>query len=954
MSCRGLHDEQGAIPFVVVGVIALGGVLGAAWAGGEWSQMLVGRAGGELTAWVLRGAFWALDLVALQASTAPTTTDWYTPVIEGPALPLYALAALVMVATLIAETIAGIVTGNTTRIVQAVIRAIVAGMLATVGAGLLLAIGGALSDLGRIALDASGAGVDAPLVPLQEVLMDTAEQREAGAELFIAFLAGLVIVFTSLAIYFTLAMRPVLLAAVIVFLPIAHALGVWTPMRRVEVRTWALGFAVLLADAAILTMFAVTNTVIGQPQGVDRLIFGTFGLLLAALAPAALARIIGLPELHTAVQSMTRGSRVVAAGAGIMAAKGALLAAATGASAAGAAAAGGRGGGGGGGAAGSAFDGPGPGTGPGSAGSSGPAGGTAGGSSAAAPSDRVPAQSGSSAPSGTAARSEVGTSSRPSAGVSSTGSSPTAGQRPSGSPGGAAGSLGRDIFSRAGWGPVVTELPTYRFPARPAVGLLFGLSLSRMIMLGGAGLTLIVVTARPSPAAIVAGGFAIVALVAAAAVKVAGRALVDWLPVAVGFVWRQASRNNEFYASCDFADPPLPDGVLDLPGELFGLELHAYTATQPRASVANPTVADYGIVVDTYRDRLAVIAEVSGHDLLFLDGDEQQGRFAGWGSLLDHIGQSMPELVRLQLVHLCAAATSGPATGWHSEHGGHGNDATATSYRRLLESAATAGQQHRLLLAVALDRRGARRQIRQAGGGRDGAATVLLDRAAQLEQALAGAGIEVHGWLPARQVAAVLRAGFDPAAAGELDARGDDVNAGAGCDPVAAGPAAMVESWTALRLESGWAATCQVTGPPSRPVTGEFLQHLLIGVPATRRMSLLYIPMPPQTAERRAQTQQVTAESEQALRVRWGFSASARHRRSHGDAAQREADLVEGRAVFRLVWTITITAPAMSELDVAVGQIEAAARRCGLELRRLVGTQRQAASFTLPLCRGAR
>jgi hypothetical protein len=381
------RDEEGAIPFVIVGVVALGGVLGLAWAGHEWSQMLVDQAGGELTVWVLRGAFWALDLVALQAATAPTTSDWYTPVLDGPALPLYALAALVMVATLIAETIAGVMTGNTTRIVQAVIRAIVAGMLATVGAGLLLAIGGALSDLGRIALDASGAGVDAPLVPLQEVLMDTAEQREAGAELFIAFLAGLVIVFTSLAIYFILAMRPVLLAAVIVFLPVAHALSVWTPMRRVELRTWALAFAVLLADAAILTMFAVTNTVIGQPQGVDRLIFGTFGLLLAALAPAALARIIGLPELQTAVQSMTRGSRVVAAGAGLMAAKGALLAAATGRSTTGATAAAG-GGTGAAGAAGSALEGPGGGSGGGAGGAGGStpgSGGPTGGGSAGGP-----------------------------------------------------------------------------------------------------------------------------------------------------------------------------------------------------------------------------------------------------------------------------------------------------------------------------------------------------------------------------------------------------------------------------------------------------------------------------------------------------------------------------------------------------------------------------------------
>ena len=325
MSAR-WHGQEGAIPFVVVGLGAVAGVLGLAWAGQEWAQSLLTEAGGELTVWVLRSAFWALDLVALQASTTPVNRDWYTPVLEGPALPLYALAALVMVACLIAEVLAGVVTGNTTRIVQAVFRSLVAGMLASAGGALLLAIGGALSDLGRIALGASGATVDAPLVPLQEVLMETAQQRDSGSELFIAFLAGFVIVFCALAIYFTLAMRPVLLAAVIVFLPVAHALSVWTPMRRVQVRTWALALAVLLADAAIMTMLAITNTVIGQPEGVDRLIFGTFGLLLAALAPAALARIIGVPELQTAVQAMSTGSKMVALGAGVGMLKGGVLA----------------------------------------------------------------------------------------------------------------------------------------------------------------------------------------------------------------------------------------------------------------------------------------------------------------------------------------------------------------------------------------------------------------------------------------------------------------------------------------------------------------------------------------------------------------------------------------------------------------------------------------------------
>jgi hypothetical protein len=114
------------------------------------------------------------------------------------------------------------------------------------------------------------------------------------------------------------------------------------------------------------------------------------------------------------------------------------------------------------------------------------------------------------------------------------------------------------------------------------------------------------------------------------------------------------------------------------------------------------------------------------------------------------------------------------------------------------------------------------------------------------------------------------------------------------------------------------------------------------------------VPTGTSQAERRAQSAQVSAEAEQAVRARWGFASSARQRRQAGDAARREAELVEGRTVYRVVWLVTVTATELAGLDVAVGHIEAAARRCGLELSRLAGTQRQAAGFTLPLCRGAR
>ncbi len=227
-----------------------------------------------------------------------------------------------------------------------------------------------------------------------------------------------------------------------------------------------------------------------------------------------------------------------------------------------------------------------------------------------------------------------------------------------------------------------------------------------------------------------------------------------------------------------------------------------------------------------------------------------------------------------------------------------------------------------------------------------------MDRAATIEDLLATGGLQVHGWLPARSIAGLLRVAFDPAAHTRTDLSAD-VTCGGGVDPAAAGPYGLDEDWTRLRHDSGWSTTLQVTRPPSRPVPGDFLQHLLIGAPVTRRLSLLYVPTPAATAQRQATSAQVSADAEAALRTRWGFTIGARQRRTHDDAARREADLVDGRAVYRTCWTLTITGTDPDDLDAAVEQVEAAARRCGLELRRLTGLQRQGCGFTLPLCRGA-
>ncbi len=498
----------------------------------------------------------------------------------------------------------------------------------------------------------------------------------------------------------------------------------------------------------------------------------------------------------------------------------------------------------------------------------------------------------------------------------------------------------------------MSDLTTYQFPARATSGLLFGLSAARLGAVATAGIVLITTLTHPTTTGVLVGLLVIGLLLASASVRVGGHALIDWLPVCVAFGWQQATRNNEFYASPDLA-LGLPEGSLDLPGELFGIEIHHFTGAS-RAAVANPTPAAYGIVRDTFRHRVVAIAEIAGDDFLFLDPADQQSRIAAWGRVLDHLAQSAPELTRLQVVHTVGPASTAAMAAHQRDHGGRGTDGTAASYERVLDVSGASSQQHRVLLAIGLDLRTARRAVRQAGGGSDGAARVLMDRAAMVEETLRSAGLGVQGWLPAATIGAVLRAAFDPAAAPRLADDAADVNDGAGVAPASAGPTGMVEGWAAVRHDSGWSTTLQVVRPPARPVTGEFLQHLLIGVPAQRRLSLLYVPTPLATAERRAQTQQVSTESEQTLRARWGFGTSARQRRAWQDAAQREEDLVEGRTVYRVVWLLTVSGATPSDLETAVGQVEAAARRCSLELRRLSGTQRQGFAFTLPLCRGAR
>jgi hypothetical protein len=132
---------------------------------------------------------------------------------------------------------------------------------------------------------------------------------------------------------------------------------------------------------------------------------------------------------------------------------------------------------------------------------------------------------------------------------------------------------------------------------------------------------------------------------------------------------------------------------------------------------------------------------------------------------------------------------------------------------------------------------------------------------------------------------------------------------GAGCDPAVAGPAGMVESWSALRLDSGWAATCRsiraaVTAGDRRvpPASADRRAGRPAHVAAVRPHP---DARPPSGAPRPSRS---PPSPNRRCGPGGGSPPPPATAAATATPPSREADLVDGRAVFRLVWTITVTA----------------------------------------------
>lgn len=324
------------------------------------------------------------------------------------------------------------------------------------------------------------------------------------------------------------------------------------------------------------------------------------------------------------------------------------------------------------------------------------------------------------------------------------------------------------------------ELVPVKFSRLSRRGIILGLSTTQLVTLGIGILTLV--------AAFYAGGGLLIAYTApvwvlSAAltwIPVAGRPVVEWLPVVAWWGWR-ATGGQLLYRRRIVA--PRPAGTLALPGDMA--RLREYTDPETGA----------GMIHDPHHATLTVVCEVSHPAFVLLDPAEQERRVTAWGRVLATVCRS-GRISTLQVLERTLPDSGTGLAEWWAEHGTADGSWAATTYAELIDRAGPAGERHATTISLSLDMKAAARQIRTAGGHLRGGATVLRQEMGTLTAALRAADLAPSGWLTPGKIAVILRSAYDPAIASTLERHGE-----LGQSLATAGPVAVTESWSQLRTD---------------------------------------------------------------------------------------------------------------------------------------------------------
>jgi hypothetical protein len=491
------------------------------------------------------------------------------------------------------------------------------------------------------------------------------------------------------------------------------------------------------------------------------------------------------------------------------------------------------------------------------------------------------------------------------------------------------------------------DVPRYRFGPLERRGVLGGLRASQVAILGGA-LLLGLLSLRlveggagiPAAIAIVGGGAIVTFL------SVAGRPLTEWIPVVAR--WKVV----RFTGTHRFASRSPVEGMgqrlrpqPSLPEPLSRTTILSHAV--PGSSGA------MGVLKDDREGTYTAVLKLRGQSFSLLDPEEKARRLAAWGATLAGLARERGLVHRVQWIERTSPDPSDEVARHLRDHAVLPLDSPIVrSYLEVLDDATPVSHQHEVLVALQVSASRAGRAVKTAGGGDAGACEVLRREITSLSSSLMSADVNVEGVLTPRLLAGVIRTTFDPSSRAHLARIGARDSEREGSSPSAAGPMTTEASWTVFRADRALHATYWIAEWPRVDVDPDFLAALLLRTECTRAVSLVMEPIPPLRAIRSVESARTSIAADDELRERAGFLTTARRRREDDALAQHERELGDGHAFFRFAGFITVTAHSAEDLEAAGGEIEEAAGRALLDVRRLDGQHDVAFAYTLPTCRG--
>jgi hypothetical protein len=487
--------------------------------------------------------------------------------------------------------------------------------------------------------------------------------------------------------------------------------------------------------------------------------------------------------------------------------------------------------------------------------------------------------------------------------------------------------------------------PRYEFGPLERRGIFGGLTTAQVLTLlaGGAVAVAILDVWRSGIGALAAG--AVLALVGAAAlVPAGGRSLLGWSGVATVWSWARLRGRHRWESAHPLLGHPGDGELAPLPPPTLA---GATIIAAPYAGVAGGA----GVIRDGDTYTAVLVAEGAA---FALEDQAARARMIGrWSEVLAALGQSGGPVDRIQWVER-AAPEDGDAIARYLVEAielprGH---SAVESYIQLTAEAGPVTASHVVLVAVRISWASAGRQIVRRGGGDGGACDVLMDEVTSLGMQLNDMGLPVRGIVRPRELAALLREGFEPDVKQEAQRRALVAEDMAGLQAASAWPLRTETGWSSYRAQGWHHATFWVREFPRLEVGPDWLSPLIYQARCRRSIALVMQPVPALAAERRLLSARTADEVDQAERTRHGFVIPIRRLREQQQVLRREAELAAGHAMYRFSGYITVSAPDPDELELACSEIRQKAARARQELERLVGMQDLAFTFTLPLCRG--